>query len=321
MADVLNLETESKPLNTQLENPELESVTELDEPSLESTLKHNAALEADLAATGTIEAATVATDLDFRGSEAVAPEVAVPHVEIADLEALVPSESVAGAPIKAVSESVPSSEVSKAVPSVAGQVHSGDIETGHVENLTQEATAEAVSESELSSAVAEPAVAKDSEQESAPAAVPATLPAPSVPKSSTPVTSSRPTQARQAERKTVTPVVANVAPSVEHDFDMGEDFSAQLEAFEREQAAEAAAVEAYGDSVVTGTIIKYTDKHAIIDVGLKSEGLLPIEQAVDHNGEPKFKAGDQVEVVIEREESEGGYLVSYDKAQRLASGT
>ena len=29
MADVLNLETESTPLNTQLENPELESVTEL----------------------------------------------------------------------------------------------------------------------------------------------------------------------------------------------------------------------------------------------------------------------------------------------------
>ena len=31
-----------------------------------------------------------------------------------------------------------------------------------------------------------------------------------------------------------------------------EDFSAALEAFEREQAAEAAAVEAYGDKVVSG---------------------------------------------------------------------
>ena len=71
------------------------------------------------------------------------------------------------------------------------------------------------------------------------------------------------------------PVVANVASSHDHDFDGGEDFSAQLEAFEREQAAEAAAVEAYGDSVVMGTILKYTDKHAIIDVGLKSEGTAP----------------------------------------------
>jgi len=96
-----------------------------------------------------------------------------------------------------------------------------------------------------------------------------------------------------------------------------EDFSAALEAFEREQAAEAAAVEAYGDKVVSGTVIKLTDKHMVIDVGLKSEGLVPLEQVVDHTGAAKFKPGDVIEVVIEREEPEGGYLVSYEKAQRL----
>ena len=37
MADVLNLETESTPLNTELETPELESVTDQSELSLEST--------------------------------------------------------------------------------------------------------------------------------------------------------------------------------------------------------------------------------------------------------------------------------------------
>ena len=42
-----------------------------------------------------------------------------------------------------------------------------------------------------------------------------------------------------------------------------EDFSAALEAFEREQAAEAAAVEAYGDKIVTGTVIKLTEKHLV----------------------------------------------------------
>ncbi|HWE85895.1 MAG TPA: 30S ribosomal protein S1 [Terracidiphilus sp.] len=96
-----------------------------------------------------------------------------------------------------------------------------------------------------------------------------------------------------------------------------EDFSAALEAFEREQAAEAAAVEAYGDKVVTGTVIKQTDKHLVVDVGLKSEGLVPLEQVVDHTGAVKFNPGDVLEVVIEREEPEGGYLVSYEKAQRL----
>ena len=69
--------------------------------------------------------------------------------------------------------------------------------------------------------------------------------------------------------------------------------------------------------IVTGTVIKITDKHVVIDIGLKSEGLIPIEQVLDVNGVSKFNPGDTVEVVVEREESEGGgYLVSYEKALR-----
>src|SRR5246127_3843398 len=94
-----------------------------------------------------------------------------------------------------------------------------------------------------------------------------------------------------------------------------EDFAAALESFDREQAAEAAS-QAYDDNVVTGTVIKLTDKHVVVDVGLKSEGLIPLEQVLDHSGHPKLKPGDAVEVVIEREEAEGGYLLSYEKAQR-----
>jgi small subunit ribosomal protein S1 len=96
-----------------------------------------------------------------------------------------------------------------------------------------------------------------------------------------------------------------------------DDFSAALEAFEREQAAEAAAVEAYGDKIVTGTVIKQTEKHLVIDVGLKSEGLVPLEQVLDHTGAVKFQPGESIDVVIEREEPEGGYLASYERAQRL----
>src|SRR5208282_6263148 len=53
----------------------------------------------------------------------------------------------------------------------------------------------------------------------------------------------------------------------------GDDFSLALAAFEREQAAEAAAVEAYGDKIVSGKVEKQTDKYLVVDVGLKSEGL------------------------------------------------
>jgi small subunit ribosomal protein S1 len=97
----------------------------------------------------------------------------------------------------------------------------------------------------------------------------------------------------------------------------GDDFSAALAEFEREQAAEAAAVEAYGDKVVSGKVEKQTDKYLVVDVGLKSEGLVPLEQVTDHTGAVKFQPGDVIDVVIEREEPEGGYLVSYERAQRL----
>jgi small subunit ribosomal protein S1 len=97
----------------------------------------------------------------------------------------------------------------------------------------------------------------------------------------------------------------------------GDDFSAALAEFEREQAAEAAAVEAYGDKVVSGKVEKQTEKYLVVDVGLKSEGLVPLEQVTDHTGAVKFQPGDIIDVVIEREEPEGGYLVSYERAQRL----
>ncbi|MGA9670495.1 MAG: 30S ribosomal protein S1 [Terracidiphilus sp.] len=111
--------------------------------------------------------------------------------------------------------------------------------------------------------------------------------------------------------------VAAVHPHEAHGPESMDDFSAALAAFEREQAAEAAAVEAYGDKIVSGTVIKQTEKHLVVDVGLKSEGLVPLEQVTDHTGAVKFQPGDVIDVVIEGEEPEGGYLVNYERAQRL----
>jgi small subunit ribosomal protein S1 len=104
----------------------------------------------------------------------------------------------------------------------------------------------------------------------------------------------------------------------EPDYDAA-DFAAALANFDREQAAETAAAAnlTTEEVIVTGTVVKITDKHVVVDIGLKSEGLIPLEQVLDANGVSKFQPGEQVEVVVEREEPEGGYLVSYDKAQRL----
>jgi len=108
---------------------------------------------------------------------------------------------------------------------------------------------------------------------------------------------------------------ASTAPEPDYD---AADFAAALANFDREQAAESAAAQnlTTEEAVVTGTVVKITDKHVVVDIGLKSEGLIPIEQVVDLHGNPKFQIGDQVEVVVEREEPEGGYLVSHEKALR-----
>jgi small subunit ribosomal protein S1 len=113
------------------------------------------------------------------------------------------------------------------------------------------------------------------------------------------------------------PVAVANETAEEPDYDSA-DFAEALANFDREQAAESAAAQSLTaeEVIVTGTVVKITDKHVVVDIGLKSEGLIPLEQVLDINGAPKFQAGDQVEVVVEREEAEGGYLVSYEKALR-----
>jgi small subunit ribosomal protein S1 len=162
---------------------------------------------------------------------------------------------------------------------------------------------------EATIAAESPALDADASTEPVAQAAPAQPEAPAQPDiASQPETAAQPQAAAQS---------VHVAAPHEHGSDSAEDFSAALEAFEREQAAEAAAVEAYGDKVVSGTVIKQTEKHLVIDVGLKSEGLVPLEQVTDHTGAVKFQPGEVIDVVIEREEPEGGYLVSFEKAQRL----
>ncbi len=91
------------------------------------------------------------------------------------------------------------------------------------------------------------------------------------------------------------------------------DFGSVLESFEAENA-ELAANE---DNVLKGTIVKVTDKYVVVDVGFKSEGVVPIEQVLDREGQPKFQPGDTIDVMVDRSESpEGFVLLSYEKAQR-----
>jgi small subunit ribosomal protein S1 len=69
--------------------------------------------------------------------------------------------------------------------------------------------------------------------------------------------------------------------------------------------------------VIMGTIIGFTGKEAIINIGYKSDGLVPITE-LRYN--PDFKVGDQIEVFVEATEDKSGQLVlSHKRARALKS--
>src|ERR1700690_3103949 len=93
----------------------------------------------------------------------------------------------------------------------------------------------------------------------------------------------------------------------------GEDFASVLENFTTE--AEEAVSE---DRVIKGTVLKLTATHVVVDIGAKSEGMLPLAEVLDHEGKPKFKPGDEIDVMRDKGEAEEGYInLSHQKAQRI----
>ena len=95
---------------------------------------------------------------------------------------------------------------------------------------------------------------------------------------------------------------------------MTEDFATALESFEQEQA-ELAANE---DRVLKGTVVSINSNYLVVDIGLKSEGVVPLEEAKDHDGNVKFQPGDAIDVMVEKGHTEEGYVnLSFQKAQRL----
>jgi len=95
-----------------------------------------------------------------------------------------------------------------------------------------------------------------------------------------------------------------------------EDFATVLENFEAAQT-EIAALE---HKTITGTVVKLTPTHVVVDIGAKSEGLVPIAQALDPKGEPRFKPGDEILVVVEHGETEEGYpKLSHERARKSHS--
>lgn len=67
-------------------------------------------------------------------------------------------------------------------------------------------------------------------------------------------------------------------------------------------------------SIVSGEIIKISEEFAFVDIGLKKEALLPIEEIRNREGKFILKEGDKIEaLVIKRIPQEGFYVLSFKR--------
>jgi small subunit ribosomal protein S1 len=68
-------------------------------------------------------------------------------------------------------------------------------------------------------------------------------------------------------------------------------------------------------TILTGRIVEITKDHVVVDVGLKSEGLVPIEEFSDPS---QVRLDNEVEVLLDQAEDDNGQIVlSREKAERL----
>src|SRR5271167_3021502 len=95
-----------------------------------------------------------------------------------------------------------------------------------------------------------------------------------------------------------------------------EDFASALESFEQEQAQTEAALN--DEQIVTGTVLKITPQYVVVDIGYKSEGVVPVAEFTDSEGNISVQPGQEIPVVRDQGHTEEGYInLSYHKAQRL----
>jgi small subunit ribosomal protein S1 len=87
----------------------------------------------------------------------------------------------------------------------------------------------------------------------------------------------------------------------------------QLQAFEK--LVEENFVDTIDNDVMQGTVIKITDRDAIIDINAKSEGVISLNE---FRYNPNLKEGDKVEVLVDvREDATGQLVLSHRKARLI----
>ena len=73
------------------------------------------------------------------------------------------------------------------------------------------------------------------------------------------------------------------------------------------------------DKIIEGTVVRIDQETVLVDIGLKSEGYVPISEFHDASGEMTVQIGDKIHVLMTREDGKKGYVLSKKKADYLAA--
>ncbi len=72
----------------------------------------------------------------------------------------------------------------------------------------------------------------------------------------------------------------------------------------------------YGD-IATGKVVQINADTVMVDVGWKTEGFIPARELRDAQGNINVSVGDEIEVFVDKRDSEGNLILSRDKAAKL----
>ncbi len=73
------------------------------------------------------------------------------------------------------------------------------------------------------------------------------------------------------------------------------------------------------DKIIEGTVVRVDVDTVLVDIGLKSEGHVPLAEFTNADGEVTVQVGDKIRVLMTRQDGKKGYVLSKKKADYLSA--
>jgi small subunit ribosomal protein S1 len=73
------------------------------------------------------------------------------------------------------------------------------------------------------------------------------------------------------------------------------------------------------DKIIEGTVVRVDQDTVLVDIGLKSEGHVPVAEFMNADGEISVQRGDKIRVLMTRQDGKKGYVLSKKKADYLSA--